>query len=194
MATKTVWKYFTIAQWEEENEWINKMAQDGWHLERIDFLLRYIFVKGNKGEYIYKLDLPDNIECKDDKQSYKNLITERGIDIVHEQGESLYLRKKSIDGPFDEKATLSSKLIMCNKAYNYAIKTLTKSLQFFSILMCLLVLSLSLIEQTTIKSSLKVYIMCVGIDFIVSSAFWVPTLNSLRKKMNKLVSEIDIKY
>lgn len=193
MATKTVWKYFTIAQWEEENEWINKMAQDGWHLVRIDFLLRYVFVEGNKGEYIYKLDLPDNIEHKDDKQSYKNLITERGIDIVHEQGESLYLRKKSIDGPFDEKSTLSSKLIMCNKAYNYAIKTLTKSLHFFSILMCLLVLSLSLIEQTTIKSSLKVYIMCVGIDFIVSSAFWVPTLNSLRKKMNKLVSEIDIK-
>ena len=195
METKTVWRFFTIAQWEEENKWLNQMEQNGWHLVRINFLLRYVFEKGSKGEYIYKLDLPDNIEYRDNELSYRDFLTECGIDIVCEQKQWLYLRKKSSDGPFDKKDDLFSKLIMCNKAYSYAIDTLTKLLRYFAILLVLFILALNILDQPTIKNILKGMIMGVGIGAIWSIAIiWVPLLNNLRKKMNKLVSEIAIKH
>ena len=68
--TKKVWNFFTIAKWEEEEQWINAMARNGWHLVRINWLLQYVFEKGTPGEYIYKLDLPDNLERGMDEHAY----------------------------------------------------------------------------------------------------------------------------
>ena len=114
--TKKVWNFFTIAQWEEEELWLNEMARNGYNLVDVKCFVRYIFEQGTPGEYIYKLDLPDNLEHGMDGKAYCNFLAECGIDVVCKQKQWLFLRKKAADGPFNEQGDMFAKLKMTNKA------------------------------------------------------------------------------
>lgn len=192
---KKVWNFFTIAQWEEEEQWLNAMARNGWHLVRIKGLLRYVFEKGTPGEYIYKLDLPDNLEHGMDEQAYCNFLAECGIELVCKQKQWLFLRKKATDGAFDDKDDLFAKLKMTNKAYSYAIRTLSMLLRCFAILIGVNIIALCCVNNVDISNLLEGVIMGIGIGAIIAiTLVWVPLMNSLRKKMNTLVNEIAIKH
>lgn len=192
--TKKVWNFFTIAQWEEEEQWLNDMTRNGWHLVRINCLLRYVFEKGTPGEYIYKLDLPDSLEHGMDEQAYCSFLAECGIDVVCKQKQWLYLRKKATDGPFAEKDDLFAKLQMTNKAYSYAIRTLSMLLRCFAVMIAIFGIALCVISHPYINDLFEGVIMGIGIGAIIAiTLIWVPLINSLRKKMNSLIAEIGIK-
>ena len=192
---KKVWNFFTIAQWEEEEQWLNAMARNGWHLVRINCLLRYVFEKGTPGEYIYKLDLPDNLEHGMDEQAYCNFLAECGIELVCKQKQWLFLRKRAADGAFDDKDDLFAKLKMTNKAYSYAIRTLSMLLRCFAILIGVNIIALCCVNNVDISNLLEGVIIGIGIGAIIAiTLVWVPLMNSLRKKMNTLVNEIAIKH
>lgn len=192
--TKKVWNFFTIAQWEEEEQWLNDMARNGWHLVRINCLLRYVFEKGTPGEYIYKLDLPDNLEHGMDEQAYCSFLAECGIDVVCKQKQWLYLRKKATDGPFAEKDDLFAKLQMTNKAYSYAIRTLSMLLRIFAVMIAIFIVALCVVSHPEISALFEGVIMGIGVGVIIAiTLVWVPLMNSLRKKMNSLIAEIGIK-
>ena len=194
MATKKVWNFFTIAQWEEEEQWLNSMARNGWNLVRIDFLVRYVFERGTAGEYIYKLDLPDSLERGMDEQQYCDFLKECGIDVVCRQKQWLFLRKKAADGPFAEKDDLFAKLQITNKAYDYAIRTLSTLLRVFTVLLCGVILAQMIVTNHELSSVFEGVRIGIGTSVVIATTIiWVPILNQLRKKMNKLVSEIGIK-
>ena len=194
MATKKVWNFFTIAQWEEEEQWLNSMARNGWNLVRIDFLVRYVFERDTAGEYIYKLDLPDSLERGMDEQQYCDFLKECGIDVVCRQKQWLFLRKKAADGPFAEKDDLFAKLQITNKAYDYAIRTLSTLLRVFTVLLCGVILAQMFVTNHELSSVFEGVMIGIGTSAVMATTIiWVPILNQLRKKMNKLVSEIGIK-
>ena len=197
MATKNikkVWNFFTIAQWEEEEKWLSDMARNGWNLVRIDFLLRYVFERGAAGEYIYKLDLPDNLERGMDEQQYCDFLKECGIDVVCRQKQWLFLRKKAADGPFAEKDDLLAKLQITNKAYDYAIRTLSTLLRIFTLLLCGVILAQVFITNYELSSIFEGVMIGISTSTIIATTIiWVPIMNQLRKKMNSLISEIGIK-
>ena len=190
---KKVWNFFTIAQWEEEEQWLNSMARNGWNLVRIDFLVRYVFERGTAGEYLYKLDLPDNLERGMDEQQYCDFLKECEIDVVCRQKQWLFLRKKAADGPFNEKGDNLSRLKMTNKAYDYAIRTLSTLLRVFTLLLCAVILLQAVVTNFDLSSILEGVMIGIGTRAIIATTIiWVPLLNCLRKKMNKLIDEIHI--
>ena len=190
---KKVWNFFTIAQWEEEEQWLNSMARNGWNLVRIDFLVRYVFERGTAGEYLYKLDLPDNLERGMDEQQYCDFLKECEIDVVCRQKQWLFLRKKAADGPFNEKGDNLSRLKMTNKAYDYAIRTLSTLLRVFTLLLCAVILLQAVVTNFDLSSILEGVMIGIGTSAIIATTIiWVPLLNCLRKKMNKLIDEIHI--
>lgn len=192
--TKKVWNFFTIAQWEEEEKWLSDMARNGWNLVGVNCLLRYVFEKGNAGEYIYKLDLPDNLEHGMDESAYCNFLAECGIEVVCKQKQWLYLRKRAADGPFAEKDDLFAKLQMTNKAYDYAIRTLSTLLRVFTLLLLGVILAQAFITNYELSSLFEGVMAGIGIGAIIAvTIIWMPMLNQLRKKMNGLISEIGIK-
>ncbi len=192
--TKKVWNFFTIAQWEEEEKWLSDMARNGWNLVGVNCLLRYVFEKGNAGEYIYKLDLPDNLEHGMDESAYCNFLAECGIEVVCKQKQWLYLRKRAADGPFAEKDDLVAKLQMTNKAYDYAIRTLSTLLRVFTLLLLGVILAQAFITNYELSSLFEGVMAGIGIGAIIAvTIIWMPMLNQLRKKMNGLISEIGIK-
>ena len=190
---KKVWNFFTIAQWEEEEQWLNSMARNGWNLVRIDFLVRYVFERGTAGEYLYKLDLPDNLERGMDEQQYCDFLKECEIDVVCRQKQWLFLRKKAADGPFNEKGDNLSRLKMTNKAYDYAIRTLSTLLRVFTLLLCAVILLQAVVTNFDLSSILEGVMIGIGTSAIIATTIiWVPLLNCLRKKMNNLLDEIHL--
>ncbi|MBQ5701798.1 MAG: DUF2812 domain-containing protein [Alistipes sp.] len=190
---KKVWNFFTIAQWEEEEQWLNSMARNGWNLVRIDFLVRYVFERGTAGEYLYKLDLPDNLEHGMDEQQYCDFLKECGIDVVCRLKQWLFLRKKAADGPFNEKGDNLSRLKMTNKAYDYAIRILSTLLRVFTLLLCGVILLQTVVTDFELSAILEGVMIGIGIGALIAvTVVWVPLLNRLRKKMNKLVEETTI--
>ena len=190
---KKVWNFFTIAQWEEEEQWLNSMARNGWNLVRTDFLVRYVFERGTAGEYLYKLDLPDNLERGMDEQQYCDFLKECEIDVVCRQKQWLFLRKKAADGPFNEKGDNLSRLKMTNKAYDYAIRTLSTLLRVFTLQLCAVILLQAVVTNFDLSSILEGVMIGIGTSAIIATTIiWVPLLNCLRKKMNNLIDEIHI--
>ncbi|MBQ2417270.1 MAG: DUF2812 domain-containing protein [Alistipes sp.] len=190
--TKKVWNFFTIAQWEEEEQWLNEMARNGYNLIGVKCFVRYIFEQGTPGEYIYKLDLPDNLEHGMDDKAYCNFLAECGIDVVCKQKQWLFLRKKAADGPFNEQGDMFAKLKMTNKAYSYAVRILSRLLRTFAILIFVDILVMCLIGYSDILAGI-VNGISIGAIFALTIV-WVPLMDSLRKKMNTLVNEIGVKH
>ena len=59
METKRYFRYYTIADYEREQKWLNAMSRSGWNFVRTNGFI-YTFEKGTPGEYIYKIDLPND--------------------------------------------------------------------------------------------------------------------------------------
>ncbi|KOS68835.1 hypothetical protein AEA09_09975 [Lysinibacillus contaminans] len=80
---------------ENEEEWVNDMAEQGWHLKKF-WPFVHIFEKGNPGEYIYRNEMV--IARKND---YFEFLEMMDVEHVHRFGIWSYYRKKRTDGPFD---------------------------------------------------------------------------------------------
>ncbi len=189
---KRVWHYFTIADYEREEQWLNEMAREGWNLTAVGWC-RYIFRRGTPGEYIYKLDIVERTESDEVKETYFNFLTECNIRIVGEFKDWLYLQRRAADGPFDMKNDAYAKLRTVNKVYSFTIRTLCRLLRIFMAV----ILLLSLVEwfttnQTTI-SVCEDLMTGVAIGTVVAlSIIWVPIIRKLRRKVNKLIDEIGV--
>lgn len=189
---KKVWRFYNIAEYEQEEQWINEMAKEGWQLTAIGWC-RYIFRRGTPGEYIYKLDVVERTASDEVKESYFNFLTECGIRVVGEFKDWIYLQKKAADGPFDMKDDTYAKLRTVNKVYSFAVRTLCKLLKIFAGVVIICSLGQMLSSNYAIRE------LFGGIMFgsstsaiVVLAILWVPILRKLRRKVNQLIDEIGV--
>ena len=190
---KKVWRFYTIADYEKEENFLNEMARDGWNLTAVGFC-RYIFRRGTPGEYIYKLDMVERGDSDQVKESYFNFLTDCGIRVVGEFKDWIYLQKRAADGPFDMKNDTYAKLRQLNKVYSFSIRTLSGLLRLFAIIIILFSL-LQMIASNNIGLSdfCGGVIQGVGISVVIALAIiWVPIITKLRRKINRLIDEIGV--
>lgn len=189
---KKVWRYYNIAEYEQEEQWINEMAKEGWQLTAIGFC-RYIFRRGTPGEYIYKLDVVERTASDEVKESYFNFLTECGIRVVGEFKDWLYLQKKAADGPFDMKDDTYAKLRTVNKVYSFAVRTLCKLLKIFAIIVIICAVGHTLTSNYAIKDLFEgIMIGSSTSAIIILAILWVRIINTLRRKVNQLIDEIGV--
>lgn len=189
---KKVWRFFTIADYEREEQWINEMAREGWNLTAVGFF-RYIFRRGMAGEYIYKLDLIERTESDEVKESYFNFLTECNIRIVGEFKDWLFLQKRAADGPFDMKNDTYAKLRTVNKIYSFSVRTLCRLLRIFLLWILLLSWADFVAPQSDFAQVCSNAMTGVGIGCIIAlNLFWVPILRKLRRQINKLIDEVGV--
>ena len=72
--TVTKIRFWTIADFREEEIWLREMAQSGLHLKKMIVPCFYIFEKGAPRDVIYRLDFTNNAEGGD----YKAMLAEFG--------------------------------------------------------------------------------------------------------------------
>lgn len=189
---KRVWRYFTIADYEKEERWLNEMAREGWNLTAVGFC-RYIFRRGKPGEYIYKLDVVERTASDEVKESYFNFLTDCGIRVVGEFKDWIYLQKKAADGPFDMKDDTYAKLRTVNKVYSFAVRTLCKLLKIFAAVVIICVVGHTLTSNYAIKDLFEgIMIGSSTSAIVVLAILWVRIINTLRRKVNQLIDEIGV--
>jgi hypothetical protein len=192
METKRYFRYYTIADYEREQKWLNAMSRSGWNFVRTNGFI-YTFEKGTPGEYIYKIDLPNESMTDVEVDAYYKFMEECGIEVVSSFKFWRYLRKKSTDGPFDSVNNTMAQLTMVNKAYGMA----TKMLCFFIVIFALIILALNI---ALVFVSGNVAELISGVIYgIASSAFlamaiiMIPIIQRLRTRVNELIDDIQIK-
>lgn len=109
MNRKVVYKVFWAWGFEKEERWLNDMAALGWNL--VDTTgVRYVFEQGTPGEYLYKLELLENLPNTAESQRYLRFMEDAGIEQVAACGRWVYFRRRAEDGPFDLFSDLDSRI------------------------------------------------------------------------------------
>ena len=101
-------RYRVYLDYEKEEKWINEMAAQGWHLEKL-FLGRFTFTKGEPGAFTYRNEFLGAMS-KQEKQDYFELLKDSGITIIYELGGWIYMKKVTAEGPFEIYTDTQSKI------------------------------------------------------------------------------------
>ena len=75
---KTEWHFWTLDQYNEEEQWLNKKAEEGWAL--VDaFAVRYVFESCEPGEYVYKILFTDGFRGTEERDNFISFMNENGV-------------------------------------------------------------------------------------------------------------------
>lgn len=87
--TKTMFRFFTIADYEEEENWLHKQHKNGWKLQKMIPPCFFVFEKCAPENVIYRLDYKNGAE----NSSYFQLFTDYGWEYIGRCVGWLYFRK-----------------------------------------------------------------------------------------------------
>lgn len=192
METKRYFRFYTIADYESEQKWLNAMSRSGWNFVRTNGFI-YTFEKGAPGEYIYKIDLPNDSMTDVEVDAYYKFMEECGIEVVSSFKFWRFLRKKSADGPFDTANNTMGQLLMVNKAYGMATKMLCIMIAIFAIIIMALNIAISFVNGIAAEFMSGVIYGIASSAFLAMALIMVPIIQRLRSRMNELIDEIQIK-
>ncbi len=89
-----------FVNYKKEEDWLNKMSQKGLHM--VDyFWFVYLFEEGMPGEYIYRLELMENVPSHPGSAAYLRFMEENGVECVSTWMRWVYFRKKASEGSFE---------------------------------------------------------------------------------------------
>lgn len=117
---KTEWHFWTLDQYNEEEQWLNKKAEEGWALVSA-FAVRYEFEKCEPGEYVYKILFTDGVNGTPERDNFIEFLNENNIEEVGRYHRWGYYRKKNDGTPFEMFNTKSEELAHVNKIKNLAV-------------------------------------------------------------------------
>ncbi len=116
---KRVRKIFTIWQFEEEEKWLNKMAESGWTLKSVGFC-RYDFERTEPAEYSVRLELLENLPSTPEGEDYIAFVESTGAEQVGAYIRWCYFRKKREQGGFDLFSDLESRIEHVKRIIRFA--------------------------------------------------------------------------
>ena len=99
-STKKVCKYFTIFEYEKEQEYLRQMHRSGWKLVKVTGLTRYHFEKCEPEDVIYQLDY--NPQGAEQKEEYIQMFADCGWEYLQDYAGYSYFRKPAAAPGSDE--------------------------------------------------------------------------------------------
>lgn len=96
---KTVRKWFWAWESDKEEAWLNAMVAKGWTLVDVGWC-RYVFEE-KKSDYIYRLELLENLPKHAESQAYIRFVEETGAEYIGAVTRWAYFRRSAALGPFE---------------------------------------------------------------------------------------------
>ena len=91
MEVKKHFKYFTIFEYEKEQDYLRKMQRSGWKFVKVTVFGRYYFEKCVPRDVVYRLDYTkDGLTCKDE---YLKMFDDCGWEYIQDYAGYSYFRK-----------------------------------------------------------------------------------------------------
>ena len=106
--TKTCFRSYTAWQYQEEVDWMNKMAAEGWALERTNGFVHH-FSRCEPGAWIIRLDRPSFKMSSPEGQEYLAMLHDFGAEWVGGVNGWIYLRRRADQGDFELYSDLAGK-------------------------------------------------------------------------------------
>ncbi|QGG51124.1 DUF2812 domain-containing protein [Lysinibacillus pakistanensis] len=88
-------KFRFFIDYEREEQWINNMAEQGWHLKKF-WPFVFLFENGISDQYIYRNEM-----VLKRKKDYFDFLDTMNIEHVNSFGVWAYFRKRKEEGPFE---------------------------------------------------------------------------------------------
>lgn len=193
MKTKRCFNYFTIADFEREERWLNAMGRRGWHFVSTNGLV-YRFEQGRPAEYIYKIDLPDGEDAAH-RADYEHFLSECGVEVVAHFKEWVYLRRRASEGPIETADNTRAQLSLINRASGYAADVLCRLLCAFAALSVVSLIVASLLAAGSPAAEfLHGFGMSVAVSAMAALALmFTPVMRRLRCRADRLMREMSIR-
>ena len=99
-----------IFDFEQEEVWLNKMAEKGWMAESF-FAGVYRFSKEIPGEYTYRIELLPHFAWSAKNRPYLKFVEETNVDLVYTWVKWAVYRKKTSEGEFDVYTDINSRIL-----------------------------------------------------------------------------------
>ena len=93
--TKTEFRYFSIADWKEEEDYLRRRHQQGWKFARVTFPGIYHFTRCTPEDVVYQLDY--NPEGLANRESYLQLFSDCGWEHLQDFVGYSYFRKPAAE-------------------------------------------------------------------------------------------------
>lgn len=106
---KTVKKIFSVWQFDKEEQWLNEMAAQGWHLISVKYPT-YEFEQGEPGAYNIRLELLEYWPKHEESRQYISFVEDIGAEYIGSVLRWVYFRKKTADGAFVLYSDIDSRL------------------------------------------------------------------------------------
>jgi hypothetical protein len=151
-------QWFWAWQDEQEEAWLRKMSQSGWHFEALQIPCFYVFQKGEPRDYVYRLDFNSD---RKEFQHYLQLFQDAGWLHLTEYGSWQYFRTEARRGESPEIFTDNTS----------KVKKYQRVLLFLVLLMPLL--SFGLVSLSRTLSSDRLSPMREGIYASVTCVYFV---------------------
>ncbi|MEK3866025.1 DUF2812 domain-containing protein [Paenibacillus sp. FSL H7-0716] len=174
---KLIWDY------EKEEKWLNEMSAKGMALSELSWC-KYVFTETPNNEYTYRIELLDNLPDHTDSIKYLKFLEENGIDCVSTYMRWVYLRKKSVEGPFDIYTDLESRI----KHYK-RINRLWKSVMWLELILGLFNVMIGVINYSFSSQNLSMVNVIMGGMLILLGLAFLILGAPIRKKIKKLQLE-----
>lgn len=100
---KAYWDY------EKEERWLNEMSARGMAMTDYSWC-RYVFTDAPNGQYIYRIELLENLPTHPESIAYLRFLEESGVECVSTYMRWAYLRKPAAEGAFDLYTDLDSRI------------------------------------------------------------------------------------
>ena len=167
---KTVLKFFTIADWEEEAQYLSQMHGAGWKLERVGGLCVYHFVKCQPENVVYQLDY--NPDRAGDSDEYIQLFRDCGWEYLQDYLGYSYFRKAAACMNGDERIFCddASRLSMLSKIFSRRMIPLM--LLFLLVLLPCTVINAMKGEVVNAMLIAGVLLLYLSVFVKIGTAFW----------------------
>ena len=116
---KTVIRFFTIADYEEEEVWLHNQHKNGWKLSRMIPPCFYIFEKCTPKDVAYRLDYKNNAETS----NYFQIFRDYGWEYIGRCVGWLYFRKPSSETDTEQDGEIFSDNESRIDMINHVVKT-----------------------------------------------------------------------
>lgn len=94
---------------EKEEAWLNEMSARGMAFTDYSWC-RYVFQDSQEQQYIYRIELLENLPTHPESVAYLRFLEENGVEFVSSYLRWVYLRKPASEGAFDLYTDFDSKI------------------------------------------------------------------------------------
>ena len=163
---------------EKEENWLNEMSAKGMALTDYSWC-RYVFEDCEKGKYIYRIELLENIPKNPVSIAYIKFLEDTGVEFVASYMRWVYFRKRAADGPFDLYSDIDSKIRYYRKIRSFwtAFAAMELTIGFANVLLGII---------NSINFYMGLFVLLVG--FIILSL-----RHNIAKKIKNLCREKKIR-